>query len=62
MMKMIVQHFSSNDDDLKFEELDNLCLMSNIDITKKDVCLMKNSNIDIDEVNELEPQITFDKL
>jgi len=59
---MIVQHFSSNDDDLKFEELDNLCLMSNIDITKKDVCLMKNSNIDIDEVNELEPQITFDKL
>jgi hypothetical protein len=59
---MIVQLFSSNDDDLKFEELDNLCLISNIDITKKDVCLMKNSNIDIDEVNELEPQITFDKL
>ncbi|KAJ6862767.1 hypothetical protein NC652_039588 [Populus alba x Populus x berolinensis] len=51
MTKIIVQLFSSNDDDLEFEELDNLCLMSNIDITKKDVCLMKNKNIYIDKVN-----------
>ena len=51
MTKMIVQLFSSNNDDLEFEELDNLCLMSNIDINKKDVCLMKNKNIDVDKVN-----------
>jgi hypothetical protein len=50
---------SRNDDDLKLEELSNLCLMDNIDITKEKFCLIVANSIDDDEVNELECQITL---
>lgn len=36
--------------------------MANIDITKKERCLMANDTFNIDEIDELEPQITFDEL
>jgi hypothetical protein len=36
--------------------------MANIDITKKEVCLIASNSIDIDYVNELDPKITFDEL
>jgi hypothetical protein len=40
----------------------NLCLMADFGISKKKVCLMANSSTNIDEVNELDPQMTFEKL
>jgi hypothetical protein len=36
--------------------------MTNIDITKEEIYLMENNNINIDEVNDLEYQFTFDEL
>jgi hypothetical protein len=43
--------FSSNEGDLELEELANLCLMTNINITKEAICLMTNNSIDIN-INE----------
>jgi hypothetical protein len=45
-----------DDDDMEFKELANLCLMAN-NIIKEEICMMANKNINIDEVNELGPQI-----
>ena len=53
---------SLKDDDFNLEEFANLCLMVKFCITKKKNCLMTNSYVNIDEVNELDPQMTFDKL
>jgi hypothetical protein len=36
--------------------------MANIDITKEEICLMANNTFNIDEIDELEPQSTFDEL
>lgn len=51
-----------DDDDMEFKELANLYLMANNNITKEEICMMANKNINIDEANEFEPQITFDDL
>ena len=51
-----------DDDDVELEELANLCLMANIDITKQEIYLMENNNSNIDEVNDLESQFIFDEL
>jgi hypothetical protein len=40
----------------------NLCLMADFGISKKRVCLMVNSSVNIDKINELDPQMTFDEL
>jgi hypothetical protein len=37
-------------------------LIANIDIIKEEIFLMENNNINNNDVSELEPQITFDKL
>jgi hypothetical protein len=41
---------------------EEICLMANIDITKEEICLMANNTFNIDEIDELEPQSTFDEL
>jgi len=55
--------FSSDDDgDLKLEQLTNLYMMANMEITKKEIFLILNRSINVDEVNDIEPQITFNEL
>lgn len=37
-------------------------MMANMEITKKEIFLILNRSIKVDEVNDLEPQITFNEL
>jgi hypothetical protein len=37
-------------------------MMANMEITKKEIFLILNRSINVDEVNDLEPQITFNEL
>jgi len=37
-------------------------MMANMKITKKEIFLILNRSIKVDEVNDLEPQITFNEL
>jgi hypothetical protein len=51
-----------DDGEVKLEELANLCLMVNINITTYEICLNGQWHLKNDEVNKLEPHITFDEL
>jgi len=37
-------------------------MMANMEITKKEIFLILNRSINVDEVNDIEPQITFNEL